>query len=173
VLCNLVPGGIRKEISAGQAARILEQVRPSDAVVKARCELAAEFLTNIRRLDAQLRDTNKKLAAAVRASGTSLTGLFGIGPVIAGTVIGDVRQVFRFPDRDHCRVAPVHCCTGAPQRVHRPSCLDSRAVVWGSSGSFTFWRRSAQYLARAGSSGDAPPLTRVCRTIPVQDGFGR
>src|ERR1019366_455765 len=27
--------------------------------------------------------------------------------------------------------------------------------------------------ARAGSSGDAPPLTRVCRTISVQDGFGR
>jgi Transposase IS116/IS110/IS902 family len=33
--------------------------------------------------------------------GTSLTGLFGVGPVIAGTVIGDVRQVFRFPGRDH------------------------------------------------------------------------
>jgi hypothetical protein len=54
-----------------------------------------------RRLDAQLREANKKLAAAVRASGTSLTGLFGAGPVIAGTVIGDVRQVFRFPSRDH------------------------------------------------------------------------
>jgi transposase len=48
------------------------------------------------RLDAQLRDTGKKLAAAVRASGTGLTGLFGVGPVIAGIVIDDVRQVFRF-----------------------------------------------------------------------------
>jgi hypothetical protein len=96
-----VPGGIRKEITAGQAARILEQVRPADAVVTARCELAAEFLTDIRRLDSQLRDTHKKLAAAVKASGTSLTGIFGVGPVIAGTVIGDVRQVFRFGSRDH------------------------------------------------------------------------
>ena len=96
-----MPGGVRKEISAGQAAHILEQVRPTDAVVKARCELAAEFVEDIRRLDAQLRATNKKLAAAVRASGTSLTGIFGVGPVIAGTVIGDVRQVFRFPSRDH------------------------------------------------------------------------
>src|SRR5215471_16917565 len=34
------------------------------------------------------------------ASGTSLTGLFGGGPVIAGTVLGDVRQVFWFPARD-------------------------------------------------------------------------
>jgi len=116
VLCDLVPGGHQKEISAGQAARILERITPSGAVAQARCELAAEFLTDIRHLDAQLRDTHKKLAAAVKASGTSLTGLFGVGPVIAGTVIGDVRQVFRFPNRDHfaaCNgTAPVEVSSG-------------------------------------------------------------
>jgi hypothetical protein len=114
--CGLVPGGHPGEISAAQAARILERVTPSGAVARARCELAAEFLTDIRRLDAQLRDTNKKLAAAVKASGTSLTGIFGAGPVIAGTVAGDVRQVFRFPDRDHfaaCNgTAPVEVSSG-------------------------------------------------------------
>src|SRR6516165_1114645 len=66
VLCDLVPGGIRKEISAGQAARILEQVTPAGAVARARCELAAEFLTDIRRLDAQRREAGTKLAAAVK-----------------------------------------------------------------------------------------------------------
>jgi transposase len=119
VRCDLVPGGVRKEISAGQAARLLEQVRPSDAVIRARCELAGEFLTDLRHLDVQLRDTGKKLAAAVRASGTSLTGLFGVGPVIAGTVIGDVRQVFRFGSRDHfaaCNgTAPVEVSSGGRQ----------------------------------------------------------
>jgi hypothetical protein len=35
-----------------------------------------------------------------RASGTSLTGLFGVGQVIAATVIGDVRDVSRFASRD-------------------------------------------------------------------------
>ncbi len=55
----------------------------------------------MRRLDTQLRDTRKKLAAAVRASGTTLTGLFGVGPVIAGTIIGDIADVSRFPSRDH------------------------------------------------------------------------
>jgi transposase len=116
VLCDLMPGGHPTEISAAQAARILEQLKPSDAVVTARCELAGEFPGDIRRLDAKLRDTHKKLAAAVRASGTSLTGLFGVGPVIAGTVIGDVRQVFRFPDRGHfaaCNgTAPVEVSSG-------------------------------------------------------------
>jgi transposase len=116
VLCDLVPGGVRKEISAGRAARILEQVRPADAVTAARCELGAEFLADIGRLDAQLRDTNKRLAAAVKAGGTSLTGIFGVGPVIAGTVIGDVRQVFRFGSRDHFAAyngtAPVEVSSG-------------------------------------------------------------
>ena len=44
VLCELVPGGISKEITAGQAARVLESIEPSGAVALARCELAAAFL---------------------------------------------------------------------------------------------------------------------------------
>jgi transposase len=101
VLCDLVPGGHPKEISAAQAARILEQAAPSGAVARARAELAAEFLADLRRLDAQLRDTRKKLAAAVKTSGTTLTQVFGVGPVVAGTIIGDVGDVARFPGRDH------------------------------------------------------------------------
>jgi transposase len=129
--CGLVPGGHPKEISAAQAARILERVTPSGAVAIARCELAAEFLTGIRRLDAQLREVNKKLAAAVRAFGTSLTGIFGAGPVIAGTVIGDVRQVFRFPSRDHfaaCNgTAPVEVSSGG-RTVYRLSLRGNRRL---------------------------------------------
>src|SRR6266478_8720614 len=52
VLCDLVPGGHPKEISAAQAARILEQASPSGAVDRARAELAAEFPGDMRHLDA-------------------------------------------------------------------------------------------------------------------------
>jgi transposase len=138
VLCDLVPGGIRKEISAGQAARLLEQVRPSDAVANARCELAAEFLADIRRLDAQLRATHKKLAAAVRASGTTLTGLFGVGPVIAGTVTGDVRQVFRFGSRGHFAAdngtAPAEVPPGDRKKACRLSLRGNRRVNHATHG---------------------------------------
>ena len=131
MLCDLVPGGHSREISAGQAARILERVTPSGDVAKARCELAAEFLADLRRLDAQPRDTKKKLAAAVKASRTSLTGLFGVGPVIAGTVIGDVRQVFRFASRDHFAAyngtAPVEVSSGGRQ-VYRLSLRGNRRL---------------------------------------------
>src|SRR5215470_6840653 len=131
VLCDLVPGGHPKEISAAQAARILEQTSPSGAVDRARAELAAGFLEDMRRLDAQLRDTRKKPAAAVRASGTTLTEVFGVGPVIAGTIIGDIADVSRFPARDHFAAyngtAPVEVSSGN-RKIHRLSLRGNRRI---------------------------------------------
>src|ERR1700722_19389338 len=59
VLCELVAGGISKEITAGHAARILDQITPAGPVALARHDLAAEFLADLCRLDAQLKDTRK------------------------------------------------------------------------------------------------------------------
>jgi transposase len=116
VLCELIPGGVPGEITAGQAERILASITPAAAVEAARWELAAEFTEDLRGIDAQIRQTRNKLAAAVRAAGTSLTGLFGVGPVIAAAAIGDVRHVARFPDRDHfaaCNgTAPIEVSSG-------------------------------------------------------------
>jgi transposase len=131
VLCDLVPGGHPKQISAAQAARILEHLTPSGAVAAARAELAAEFLADLRHIDAQLRQTSKKLAVAVKASGTSLTQVFGVGPVIAGTVIGDVAEVSRFPGRDHFAAyngtAPVEVSSGN-RKVYRLSLRGNRRI---------------------------------------------
>ena len=75
VLCELIPGGVCKEITAAQAAQILASITPADAVAVARLQLAAEFTEDLRGIDAAIRETRKKLAIAVRAAGTSLTGL--------------------------------------------------------------------------------------------------
>jgi len=116
VLCELIPGGVSKEITAGHAGRILETITPAGAVEAARWELAAELTEDLRGADAAIRETRKKIAAAVRAAGTSLTGLFGVGPVIAAAAIGDVRHVSRFPDRDHFAAyngtAPIEVSSG-------------------------------------------------------------
>ena len=87
VLCELVPGGVSKRITAAHAAWVLEQVTVSGAVAQARQDLAADFLDDLRRIDTQMRETRKRLTAAVRASGTTLTEIFGVGPVIAAIVI--------------------------------------------------------------------------------------
>jgi transposase len=131
VLCELVPGGVPGEISAGQAARFLESVTPAGAVEAARWELAAELTEDLRGIDARIRETRKKAAAAVRAAGTSLTGLFGVGPVIAATVIGDVRHVSRFPDRDRfaaCNgTAPIEVSSGG-RKIYRLSRRGNRRL---------------------------------------------
>jgi hypothetical protein len=131
VLCELVPGGMPRAIIAARAARLLASITPSGSVQAARCELAAEFLEDLRHIDTQLDDTKKKLTAAVRASGTSLTGVFGVGPVIAATVIGGVRDASRFPGRDHFAAyngtAPIEVSSGN-RRVYRLSRRGNRRL---------------------------------------------
>ena len=131
VLCDLVPGGFSKEISAGQAARVLGQIVPASAIAQACCELAGQFLADLRNLDAQLRETKKKLAAAVQASRTTVMGIFGVGPVIAGTVIGDIGSITRFASRDHFAAyngtAPVEVSSGN-RKIYRLSLRGNRRV---------------------------------------------
>jgi transposase len=131
VLCELIPGGVPEEITAGQAAKLLGQISPSGPVAQARCELAAELLADIRHLDARRREARTKLAAAVKASGTSLTEVFGVGPVIAATVIGDVVIVARFPTRDHFAAyngtAPVEVSSGE-RKIYRLSLRGNRRL---------------------------------------------
>jgi len=131
VLCDLVPGGIANEITVSRAARILGQITPAGPAAKARRELAAELLADIRHLDAQRREVKKKLAAAVKASGTSVTAVFGAGPVIAATVIGDVVTVARFPSRDHFAAyngtAPVEVSSGN-KKIYRLSLRGNRRL---------------------------------------------
>ena len=131
VLCELVPGGVPEEITAGRAGKILAQIRPAGAVGKARCELAAELLADMRHLDAQRREVKKKLAAAVKATGTTVTSVFGVGPVIAATIIGDVVTVARFPARDHFAAyngtAPVEVSSGE-KKIYRLSLRGNRRL---------------------------------------------
>jgi transposase len=130
-LCELVPGGISKEITASHAARILEQVTPSGAVEQARWELAADLLDDLRRADERLREAGRKLAAAVQAAGTTLTDVFGVGPVIAATLIGEVGDVSRFAGRDsfaaYNGTAPIEVSSGK-RKVHRLSRRGNRRL---------------------------------------------
>src|SRR5215472_7263562 len=122
VLAGLVPGGFSREITAGQAASMLKRIRPSGPAARARRELAAEFLADLRRLDAQIRGTRNKLAAAVQASGTTLTGIFGIGPVIAAAILGTAGDPSRFAGRDRFAsyngTAPIEVSSGGRRLNH-------------------------------------------------------
>jgi transposase len=131
VLCELTPGGVPQVITANRAEAILHAHQPDNPVAAAWHDLAAEHLTDLRRIDAQLRETRAKITAAVRASGTSLTQVFGVGPVIAATVIGDTGDVSRFPTADRFAsyngTAPIEVSSGR-RKIYRLSMRGNRRL---------------------------------------------
>jgi transposase len=131
VLCDLVPGGIANEITPAQATRLLDELEPAGAVAAARYELACELVADLVRLDTQRREARRRIAAAVTASKTSVTELFGVGPIVAATVIGDVGDISRFPSRDHFAAyngtAPIEVSSGR-RKVFRLSRRGNRRL---------------------------------------------
>ena len=131
VLCELTAGGVPKVITANRAAAILHAHQPEGPAGQAWHELAEEHLRDLRRIDAQLRETRTKITAAVRASGTTLTELFGVGPVIAATVIGDVADIARFPSADRFAsyngTAPIEVSSGS-RKIYRLSMRGNRRL---------------------------------------------
>ena len=129
--CEFVPGGFPREITAPQAAVLLESLRVSTAADVARAQLAGEILDDLRRLDLQLHELRKRLTAVVVASKTSVTGIFGVGPVIAAMVVGITGDVTRFPTADRfaadAGTAPVEVSSG-PHKVFRLSRRGNRQL---------------------------------------------
>ena len=59
------------------------------------------MLCDIRTLDRKIAELNERIEAEVEASGTTLTQIFGIGPILAAKIIGTVGNVLRFPTKAH------------------------------------------------------------------------
>lgn len=131
LLAELVPGGISKEISACQASRVLDETTCLDAVTAARAQLAGELVEDLRRLDGQLKDISRRLDAIVGASQTTVTDIFGVGPVVAATVLGLTGDVRRFANRDRFAAyngtAPIEA-SSANHNIHRLSRRGNRQL---------------------------------------------
>jgi transposase len=128
---ELAPGGIAKEINASDVDGLLDLLRPTTPVEQVRYDLVVELLDDIRRLDSQLKVSHKRIRNAVEASGTSLTGLYGVGPIIAGMLIGCSGDIARFANRDsyaaYNGTAPVEFSSGG-RTVHRLSQRGNRQL---------------------------------------------
>src|SRR5215212_6168153 len=131
LLRDLVPGGIAGTLSANRAARILCGIRPQGSSSRVRRRLASEVLRDIRTLDRKIADLNGRIEAEVEASGTTLTEIFGAGPILAAKIIGTVGDVARFPTKAHFAsysgTAPVEASSGEMVR-HRLSLAGNRKL---------------------------------------------
>ena len=128
---ELVAGGIRKEVVVAQADQLLASITPTTATQRQRLELARETVDEIRALDAKLKRSKQRIAEAVNASSTTLTDIFGVGPIIAALVIGYTGDVTRFATAGHFAAyngtAPVEFSSGG-RTVHRLSRRGNRTL---------------------------------------------
>ena len=132
LLRDLLPGGVAGKLSADRAARILRSMRSrGGASDRLRRGLASEILRDVRTLDRKIADLGGRIEAEVEASGTTLTQIFGVGPILAATILGTVGDVGRFPTKAHFAsysgTAPVEASSGEKVR-HRLSLLGNRKL---------------------------------------------
>jgi len=131
LLRDLVPGGVPGMLSSHRAAGILRGIRPQNTSDLLRRRLASEVLRDIRALERKIADLNERIEAEVEVSGTTLTEIFGIGPILAAKIIGTVGNVKRFSTKAHFAsysgTAPVEASSGEVVR-HRLSLAGNRRL---------------------------------------------
>ena len=131
LVCEMIAGGIRKEVVVSQAEALLASITPTSTVERQRLELAHEVLDDIARIDGQLALSRKRIATAVSASSTRLVDLYGVGPIWASVLIGYTGDVRRFATSDNYAAyngtAPIEFSSGG-RVAHRLSRRGNRTL---------------------------------------------
>jgi transposase len=131
LFAELSPGGIAKEMYVSDAEELQATVRPDSPAQQMRFDLVLELLDDVRRLDEQIKTSHRRIRLAVRASGTSVTEVYGVGPIHAAEVIGYSGDVRRFTNRDayasYNGTAPIERSSGG-RIVHRLSQRGNRKI---------------------------------------------
>ncbi len=131
VLLQLRPGGMGQRLSAKQASRMLGGLRTLDAVGEQRRSMARTHLGDIRRLDREIKANKVSISEAVATSGTTVTDVYGVGPVVAAFLIGYTGDIGRFASANHYAAyngtAPIEVSSGGKKR-HRLSTRGNRML---------------------------------------------
>jgi len=131
VLMQLRPGGIPKRLSTNKASRVLQGIRTLDPVGEQRRAIARTHLADIRRLDRDIKANKALIRQAVAATDTTVTDVYGVGPIVAAFLIGYTGDPTRFATADHYAAyngtAPIEVSSGGKTR-HRLSMRGNRTL---------------------------------------------
>ena len=131
LLAELVPGTTKKDLTALQAKAILASVRPRDVAGKTRRKIAADELADLIAVEKKMTKATAELKVLVKARGSQLMDLHGVGPVVAARTLADVGDVARFADRNRFAswngTAPLDASSGEQNR-HRLSRAGNRRM---------------------------------------------
>jgi transposase len=122
LLADLQPGGANRELTATRAAACcVGSARSRWWTSNANASLASCWPMCVAST-ARSRPASQAIRTAVHQHGTTLTEVFGVGPVLAAKLLGHAGDITRFPDRDHFAsstgTAPVEASSGDVRR-HR------------------------------------------------------
>ena len=124
LLRDLIPGGAPTRLSATAASRLLTGVRPAGPVETARKQLARDLIAEIRAADQRLKHLTAEIEQTVAATGSRLSEVDGIGPVITAQLLGRTRGASRFPTAaafaSYAGVAPVEVASADHARHRLP-----------------------------------------------------
>lgn len=134
LLRELISGGAERQLSAEEACCLLSGLDADDPATVMRIEIARDHIGDIERLDLKIDECSLRLIEQVKASETTLTRLFGIGPLNAALILGDVGDVSliaHIPTRNHFAsytgTAPISVSSGDRER-HRLSRSGNRRL---------------------------------------------
>ena len=121
-LRELIAGGAPRRLSADRAAKLLRSVHPDSIAVIERKRLALELLADVRRLDREIAAARCRVTDLIDASGTAVVEIHGVGPIVAGFILGHVGDPARFPTPERFAsyngTAPIEASSG-PTKRHR------------------------------------------------------
>lgn len=106
-------------------------MRPTGEAERARKTVTRDLIAEIRSLDARLKSSCKVIAEQVENSGSSLTDVVGIGPIIAGRIIARTGAPSRFSNSgsyaSYVGAAPIEVASADHSR-HRLSRTGDRQL---------------------------------------------
>jgi transposase len=134
LLLEMFPGGADYRLSSmTRVNALLDAFTPVDSMGRQRLEIAHDLADGIDALTGRLKISNRRITAAVKASGTSLTDICGLGPITAAIIIGHTGNIDRFPTKarfaSYNATAPIEASSG-PKVRHRLNPRGNRQLNW-------------------------------------------
>ena len=122
LLCLLIEGGTGRSLTVVRAEELRASVHIDGPITSERIATARQLIDEVRTLDAARVEVRRRHVTAIEACKTTVTEVFGIGPLMAAIIVGRVGDVRRFPTAGHFArhngTAPIEASSG-PKKRHR------------------------------------------------------
>jgi transposase len=110
---------------------MLGGIRNLDVIGEHRKSMARSHLADVRRYDRELKANRQLIRTAVTASQTTVTEIYGVGPIVAAFLVGYSGDITRFESAGHYAsyngTAPVEV-SSAGSKKHRLSLRGNRRL---------------------------------------------